>query len=462
MEEKELISHFFAVVNHLDGFAIIDRNGYYLYVNESWSNAMGYRLDDLNKLNAKDVFPDSLSCLAMETGQQIVGHPVKWGKDRIPGFTNYYPFFLEDGSVGGCYCLVTLSGIENAHILQNRIVELSAEIDFLRKELTQNNNALYGIDQLLGSSPKMKELKDRIRKVARTNSSVLIEGETGTGKELVAHAIHLLSKRANENFVRVNCSAIPPDLMESEFFGYRKGAFTGADSRGKIGKFQFADRGTIFLDEINSLPLYIQPKFLRVLQEREIEPIGSNATIPVNIRVISASNKSLEQQVADGTFRQDLFYRLDVVRISVPPLRERREDIPELVDGLIKRLNKTLGTYIQSITPRAMKLLMQYDWPGNVRELQNAIESAISMADSPVLRVEDFFELDNRIRTKEYKKLLSGNPYNLQSAKAEFEKHLIKEVLELYGGNHTRAADVLGISRTMLYKKLSQYNIAQM
>ena len=461
MLDEVLYKHQIDFINHLDGFTILDRQGHYLYANDSWIETMGYTMDTLSDLTAWDIFPDSQSKTAMETGRQIIGHPVKWGKDKIPGFTNYYPFFDEDGSVAGCYCLVILAGIENARILQNQITELSAKLEMLRRELIQKNSAQYSIDQIIGNSQQIIKMKAQIKKVARSNSSVLIEGETGTGKELVAHAIHLLSRRADNNFVRVNCAAIPPELMESEFFGYEKGAFTGANPKGKTGKFRFAHQGTIFLDEINSLPLHIHPKFLRVLQEMEVEPVGSESTYPVDIRVIAATNTSLEEQVASGSFRQDLYYRLNVVRISVPPLRERKEDIPLLVDGLIKRLNKNLGAYVQSVSASAMKLLMQYSWPGNVRELQNALESAINIADSPILRKEDFFELNNRIRTKEYRKLLLKDKYNLQNAKADFEKDLILEVLEICKNNHVQAARMLDISRTMLYKKISQYDIRE-
>ncbi len=459
MLEKILREHLLSFINKLDGFTIIDKNGHYLYVSDSWSKAMGYTLEQLKDTTAWELFPDSQSNIAIETGQQIIGHPVKWGKDQISGFTNYYPFYEDDGTIGGCYNLVILAGIENARILQNQIADLSSELEFLKKELLKNGSLRYNIDQIIGSSPKILEMKALIKKVAHTNSSVLIEGETGVGKELVANAVHQLSKRNDQNFVRVNCAAIPPELMESEFFGYEKGAFTGADSKGKIGKFKFADKGSIFLDEVNSLPMHIQPKFLRVLQEHEIEPVGSVNSIPVDIRIIAASNTSLEQEVINGNFREDLYYRLNVVKISVPPLRERKEDIPELVDGLIKKLNSTLGTYVQSVSSSALKLLQQYDWPGNVRELQNALESAITIADSPVLRKDDFYELSTRIKAKKYKRLILNKSHSLQSAKAEFEKSLILEALELCNNNYSQTAKMLDISRTMLYKKIEQYDI---
>ena len=462
MQHIDLPGHLTNFVNQLAGFAIIDRTGHYLYVSEAWSKAMGHTVEDLLGKTAQEVFPDTQSPIAIETGQKIIGHPVKWGANKVPGFTNYYPFFLSDGSVGGCYCLVILEGMDNARLLQNQIAELSSELEYLRQELKKENASRYNLDDIIGSSPKMVALKAQLKKVARSNSSVLIEGETGTGKELVAHAIHSLSRRSESNFVRVNCAAIPPELMEAEFFGYKKGSFTGADPRGRVGKFQFANHGSIFLDEINSLPLQIQPKFLRVLQEREIEPIGSSENVAVDIRIIAAANTALEKQVAEGKFRSDLYYRLNVIRIVVPPLRERKEDIPELVVGLIHRLNKNLGTFTQSVSPAAMKLLIGYDWPGNIRELQNALESAMNVADSPILRPEDFFGLNHRIRTKKYMQSLGEKgSYHLQTAKAAFEKDLILEVLRHNSFNHSKSAQELGISRTMLYKKIDQYQIGE-
>lgn len=459
MTPKEILDHMMEFIDQLDGVTIVDHNGYYLFVSDSWTRAMGYTLEELKGKKAKDIFPDSQSDIAMREGRAIIGHPVRWGKNRAPGFTNYYPAFNEDGTVWGCYCLVMISGIDNAIVVQNQISELYERLQHYEQELANRNGARYSLEHIIGASAKMEALRSQIKKVAHSNSTVLIEGETGTGKELVAHAIHQLSPRSTHNFVRANCAAIPPELMESEFFGYARGAFTGASSKGKIGKFQFADHGSIFLDEINSLPLAMQPKFLRVLQEREVEPVGSTETIPIDVRVIAASNTSLEKQVVDGTFRRDLYYRLNVVRIRVPPLRERKEDIPELAEGLIQRLNRLLGTHTQSVSDSALRLLMEYDWPGNIRELQNALEMAMNVADSDILRREDFVDLTERANAKEYQRMMQENHYNLKASKAAFEKRLILEVLEMSGNNHSRAAQTLGISRTMLYKKLEQYNI---
>lgn len=290
-------------------------------------------------------------------------------------------------------------------------------------------------------------------------STVLIEGETGSGKELIAHAIHSLSTRRAANFVRVNCSAIPAELMESEFFGYAPGAFTGASKKGKIGRFQLADKGSLFLDEVNLLPATMQPKFLRVLQEREIDPVGGDGVIPVDVRVIAASNIPLEQLVQQGDFRSDLYYRLNVVHITAPPLRSRKEDIPLLVEDIIRRLNGQLGMAIQGVTPGVLELLENYDWPGNVRELQNAIESAMNTAKGTLLQEGDFDRLMLRMNARSRRALTGESEFNLQSNKQEVERSLIRRALQATGGNHAKAARLLGISRTVLYKKLDLYHM---
>lgn len=461
MEKQDLYQHLLRMTDELDGFSILDRDGFYLYVSEKWKESMGMGLEELENRTAKEVFPDTQSDVALRTGKSIVGNPVRWGKNRIPGFTNYYPFRNERGEVEGCYCLVMLAGEDKAQAVQNQIADLISRIDFLRERNASQAEKQYDIESIIGSSPEMLEMKAQIRKVAKSNSSVLIEGETGTGKELVAQALHYLSRRKDRHFVRVNCSAVPPELMESEFFGYEKGAFTGANAAGRIGKFRNADKGTIFLDEINSLPFPMQPKFLRVLQEREVEPVGGDKTYPVDIRVIAAANTRLEDEVAEGKFREDLYYRLNVIRIKVPPLRERKEDIPALVDFMIRRFNSDLGTYIQGVSPQAMSMLQKYDWPGNVRELQNAVESAVNLADTAILQKEDFFELHSRIQSKEARRHMLSGSLNLQKARTQFETELIIDALHMCGGNHSKAAQILGISRTMLYKKITQYDIRE-
>ena len=324
-----------------------------------------------------------------------------------------------------------------------------------QSHLSQVYQAEYDLDEILGSSQRVQAMKTLIRRVANTAVSVCILGETGTGKELVAHSIHSLSVRAEAPFVRVNCSAIPENLMESEFFGYDEGAFTGAKRGGKAGKFERASGGSLFLDEINTLPMSMQPKFLRVLQEGEVEHVGGSALIPVDTRVISAANVSLEELVRRGEFRQDLFYRLNVVQIRVPPLRERKEDIPLLVNTFVSQLNSRLKLDIQDVRPEVLELLMEYDWPGNIRELQNVVERAMNYAYEGSLTPAHF-----KFFSAGAAAAASLPPAPVMSDLShQDERAAILEALRQCGGNKKAAAQYLGLARSTLYEKLRKYNL---
>ena len=437
--------------------ALLDRDGRYLYVSKPWQEwtrcpaekAIGRRVDE--------IVSDTHALLALETGQPIQARPVV--QDDIPLFTTYIPLRDAKGNVEGLFLYVVFNGVLNAKELIQQAEELRNEVDFYQQELSRERGARYQLDNIIGHSKAITQLKAQIVQASSSASTVLIEGETGSGKELIAHAIHSLSTRRAANFVRVNCSAIPAELMESEFFGYAPGAFTGASKKGKIGRFQLADRGSLFLDEVNLLPATMQPKFLRVLQEREIDPVGGDGVIPVDVRVIAASNIPLEQLVQQGDFRSDLYYRLNVVHITAPPLRNRKEDIPLLVEDIIRRLNNQLGMAIQGIAPGVLELLENYDWPGNVRELQNAIESAMNTTKSFFLQESDFDRLMLRMNARSRRATTGVSEFNLRSNKQDVERSLIRQALQATGGNHAQAARLLGISRTVLYKKLDLYHM---
>lgn len=439
--------------------ALLDKDGRYLYVSELWqewthrssSEALGRRVNEL--------VSDTHAYLALETGQIIRARPVVQG--GVPLFTTYVPLRNDKGEIDGLFLYVVFNGVLNAQELIQQTEELRTQVDFYRQELSRERGARYQLDNIIGRSPAIAQLKAQIVQASNSSSTVLIEGETGSGKELIAHAIHSLSSRRAANFVRVNCSAIPAELMESEFFGYAPGAFTGASRKGKIGRFQLADKGSLFLDEVNLLPGTMQPKFLRVLQEREIDPVGGDGVIPVDVRVIAASNIPLEQLVHQGDFRSDLYYRLNVVHITAPPLRSRKEDIPLLVEDIIRRLNSQLGMAIQGVTPGVLEMLGGYDWPGNVRELQNAIESAMNVTKSTLLQEGDFDRLMLRIRARSRGPYVGISEFNLRSGKQDLERTLIRRALQTAGGNHAQAARLLGISRTVLYKKLDQYHMKE-
>ncbi len=309
----------------------------------------------------------------------------------------------------------------------------------------------YGI---IGKSPKMKELFKEISIVSKSDSTVLIEGESGTGKERVAKAIHKLSKRGDQPFVAINCSAIPLELFENELFGHEKGAYTGASGR-EIGKIELAKEGTLFLDEIGELPLLPQAKLLRVLQEKEFFRVGGTELVPVNCRFIAATNKNLEEMVEEGNFREDLFYRINVVHIKIPPLRERKEDIPLLAEYFLEKFSKLDGKEIYSIDKDTMDILMEYDWPGNVRELENAIERAVVMCQEGVIKVQ---HLPPRIlKRKKSQKIDVLETTNL----IELEKRIIKKVLEEVNWNQTKAAEKLGITRKQLRTKMKNFGLLE-
>jgi DNA-binding NtrC family response regulator len=301
--------------------------------------------------------------------------------------------------------------------------------------------------EIVGQGAAMKRIFDAIETVAPTDATVLITGESGTGKELVARGIHAASARRYHPLVVIHCGALTETLLESELFGHEKGAFTGAQYR-KKGKFEIAEGGTVFLDEIGDISLKTQTDLLRVLQEREIVRVGGNQTVKVDFRVVAATNRSLEQLVEEGKFRPDLYYRLNVFRIELPPLRERREDIPALVDHFVRRFSSEMGKRITRVSPAAMNVLQQHSWPGNVRELENAVERAMVVAQAPELRETDF-----TLKSKSGPLPEIGGARSLE----EVERGHILYVLDDCGGNQTRAAEALGIDRVTLHHKLKKY-----
>jgi len=339
-------------------------------------------------------------------------------------------------------------------ILVNRIAE--------RRQLIQENKLLKedlnkrGVtaDKIIYKSRQMAELINLAGRVAASKASVLIQGESGTGKELLARLIHQLSPRADKPIVIVNCVALHENLLESELFGHEKGAFTGASSR-RIGRFEEADGGTIFLDEIGELNPTIQVKLLRFLQEREFQRLGSNVNLQVDVRFISATNRDLETQVAEGTFRDDLFYRLKVVTISLPPLRERKEDLPVLIDYFMDKFSKENGKSIKGFTAEARDLLLKYDYPGNIRELENILERAVVIAREQYITTNDLpFKSDFLLEESDQKNFSA-----LRESLDDLEKKLIVEAMEKTQDNQTKAAEILGISERMLRYKLKKYGL---
>ncbi|MBI2215946.1 MAG: sigma-54-dependent Fis family transcriptional regulator [Candidatus Rokubacteria bacterium] len=333
-----------------------------------------------------------------------------------------------------------------ARVMERRF--LRGEVHTLRARLGEE----LTVNELIGNSPPMQLVKDIISKVAVTDSPVLIEGESGTGKELVAAAIHRLSERAKMPFIPVNCSAIPAELLESEFFGHVRGAFSGAVADA-LGLFRSANQGTIFLDEIVELPPTLQVKLLRVLQEMQVRPVGSTKAYPVDVRVIAATNRNLEQAMTDGSFRQDLFYRLNVVRIPLPPLRDRRDDIPALVNHFLRRFNRRFRRDVRGITPEAIMTLTAYDFPGNVRELENMIERAYAMGARDQITISDLQILGRPTV------VTPSSPAKPIPTLAEVERELILKALAVFKNDKEAAARALGISRRTIYRRLKEYGM---
>jgi DNA-binding NtrC family response regulator len=331
------------------------------------------------------------------------------------------------------------------------VQSLKAENRRLKEELDQR----YQFDNLIGRSVAMREIFQTVTRVAPTRATVLLAGESGVGKDMIARAIHQHSPRKDGPFVKINCTALPENLMESELFGYEKGAFTGAASS-KPGKFEQADKGTVFLDEIGDVPANIQVKLLRVLQDRQFERLGSNLTRNVDVRVIAATNVDLRAALEEGRFREDLYYRLNVVPISVPPLRDRREDVPFLVLHFISKLGKELGSEIKEISPGAMDRLLEHNWPGNVRELENTIERSMVLASGRVLEAADvrIENIRGTVASASATQMLPDG-YTLD----QWEQVMIREALQRAGGNKSQAARLLGLTRNALRYRLTQMGL---
>jgi len=345
--------------------------------------------------------------------------------------------------------------VEKLRLLLQRMAEkvrLVTENEFLRERVDTEDS----LDGIVGASANIQDVLRMISRLKDTRTPVLISGESGTGKELVARAIHFRGAMAQTPFVAVDCGSLVPTLMESELFGYEKGAFTGA-IKSKAGLFQAANGGTIFLDEIGELPLEMQAKLLRVLQEREVRPVGSNAPINVEVRVIAATNRDLEAAYREGTFRKDLYFRLNVVTVHLPSLRERRSDIPMLVHHFLNRFAP--GASFQ-VTPAAMKSLLQYEWPGNVRELENCVARAITLGDRQIMDVDDLPPAIRGEGSESSRKSLAETGPVSTTALAEMERMTILKVFEQANGDKALAGRMLGISRATLYRKLKRYNIS--
>jgi transcriptional regulator with PAS, ATPase and Fis domain len=443
-----------------EGAIAIDTAGQVVYVNEKYLPALGLNhVSEAIGRPIEEIIPNSLMRRVVETGKPILLDIMELGREQL--VVTRMPIEDEKKRIIGAIGFVLFDHLDSLKPLIARVNQLENELRSARRQLSQPRSARFTFEDFVGETSAIAQAKELARRAARQSVTVLLSGETGTGKEMLAQAIHNASSRAEKPFVSVNLAAIPDTLIESEFFGAVAGAYTGADRKGREGKFRLADGGTLFLDEVGEMPLQLQAKLLRALQEREIEPLGSDRVVKVDVRVIAATNVDLQKRVNEGAFRSDLFYRLNVLAITLPPLRDCADDLPAICTRLLDDI-RTSGDYVNPrITPSALAVLARYDWPGNVRELRNILERALILSDSGRLTGEDFERIlpvgSARAAAPER---AAGAVVPLAQAEAAFEKQTLEHALFASNGQITEAAKRLRISRATFYKKLSKYGLA--
>lgn len=436
-------------------YIIVDKEGIITFINQTYLDLLEMKKEEVVGRHVLEITPHSKLPEVLRTGQM---HPVDtWtinGRDTIITRTP----IIKNGEITGAVGRSVFLDMSQAKGLVNKLLETEKELNFYKEEFRQIYKARFHFDDLIGVSDEFLFFKSMAEQLASTSSTILITGESGTGKELFAQAIHNHSEREGP-FVRINCAALPEHLLESELFGYEEGAFTGAKKGGKPGKFELAKGGTIFLDEIGDMPLNMQTKLLSVLQERVIERVGGTSPIAIKVRVIAASNRNLERMVADRVFREDLYYRLNVVRLNIPPLRERMADIPELVQVLMTRINTQLKTRAYHITEKALNLLQNYHWPGNVRELENLLERAINLATLKRSEKLDIDHFPSLLTDGHEIPLEEMSQQTLSDNIEKMEKDLIDRMLKTTNNNKSQAAKLLGINKSVFYRKLRKYGL---
>jgi len=452
----------FERLEHLcEGAIAIDRSGRVVYVNEKYVTAIGlsHESEALGR-PIEEIIPNSLMRRVVETGEPIILDIMELGGEQL--VVTRMPIEDERGYIIGAIGFVLYDRLEGLKPLLARVTQLENDLRLARRQLSHARAARFTFDDFVGTTAGIARAKELAARAARQSVTVLLTGETGTGKEMLAQAIHNASSRAEKPFVSVNVAAVPDTLIESEFFGTAPGAYTGADRKGREGKFRIADGGTLFLDEIGEMPLQLQAKLLRVLQEREIEPLGSDKVTKVDVRVIAATNVDLHKRVSEGSFRADLYYRLNVLSIELPPLRDCLDDLPDICAKLLEDISAT-GDYVNArINPSGLAALARYDWPGNVRELRNILERALILSDSGRLTGDDFARIlpvgtDTRLAAPARP---AGIVVPYAEAEAEFEKHTLEQALAASNGQITEAAKMLQISRATFYKKLAKFGLA--
>ncbi len=433
-----------------DGICVVDRSGEVTYVNPSYLRIVHKTPEMVVGQNVFEKAADGNRCAVLRSGIARIGS-IRHKKDGTTIVANVNPIFV-DGEIAGVVSVI--KDITEIQTLMERLSQVSAKAEYLEQELLRTKKTAQAFANYIGKSGKVVDVLALASKAAASSANVLIRGESGTGKEVIAEGIHYASGRRRGPFIRVNCGAIPGALLESELFGHEKGAFTGAVRR-KLGKFELANHGTIFLDEIGELDKNLQVKLLRVLQQKEFDRVGGEETIHVDVRIIAATNRNLEEMVHEGTFRDDLYYRLNVIPIILSPLRDRPDDIPLLVEHFIEKISKENKKDVRGITPEAMQMFMHYRWPGNVRELENVIERVITLMDSDLITEE---LLPSYIKGDIAGREVRGQADDTVLPWEEYEKQIIANALR-QGTSFNGAAKLLRISHKTVAAKARKYGL---
>lgn len=459
-EVKRLNRELNAIIeSSYDGFYITDGKGITLRINSAYQRITGIKPEEvigrsMKELVEKGVYSQSVTLLVLEKRKPVtIMHDIKTGK-RVLITGN--PVFNEKGEI--VRVVTNVRDITELINLKKQLEETRELTERYQLELQELRNRQINFDNIVARSLEMKRILEIASRVAEVDTTVLITGESGVGKEVIARGIHMASKRREGPFIKVNCAAIPENLLESELFGYEKGAFTGANREGKPGMFELADKGTIFLDEIGELPLHLQPKLLRVIQDKELIRVGGADPVKLDVRIIAATNKNLEEMAKKGEFREDLFYRLNVVPINILPLRERKDDIPPLIIHFVNKFNGKYGLN-KKISSKAVDYLIDYSWPGNVRELENVIERLIVLTKDDIIEPEN---LPASIRGSDSKigvSYLQGDSVSLKEAVEGVEKNLIAAALRKYGTTR-KAARALNVNQSTIVRKAKKYGIS--
>ncbi len=445
-----------------DGFVVVDKKGIITDINDQYCKYLKTTKEIAIGKCIKEIIPNTKMLDIVKNAYKEEGAILRLQEQRddvedATFLVNRSCVFDENKKViaGVAQVKFRLQTLDSA----KKLIQEYAEFEFYKEEYMKKNTSGYcSFDNVIGESPKFRELKKSGMKAARTSFSVLLTGETGTGKEVFANAIHYSSDRREKPMISINCAAIPSELLESELFGYEDGAFTGAKKGGKKGKFELANNGTLFLDEIGDMPLCMQAKLLRVLQEKEVEKIGGYKPIPVDVRIIAATRKNLQEMMENGEFREDLYYRLNVINIEMIPLRERSDDVLELANHFLNKLNKDYKTGI-TLSKEVKECFKTYAWPGNVRELDNVIKSAYAACENFIIQLSDLpSKMVSRHKLDTFEEI-KGSGKKLTQMMEEYEKGILEEALKRNEGNCQKTADELGIHRSAMYKKIAKYGI---